>query len=115
MIDPTGQRVDASDRLYLSSNMPTLIIWGSRDRIIPVKHAQAAHEGMPGSRLEIFEDAGHFPQLDDPARFARTLEAFLNQTEPAELDANTMRDLVMEHDPDSAAVLKRLQREHPAA
>jgi pimeloyl-ACP methyl ester carboxylesterase len=115
VIDPTGQRINASDRLYLASKMPTLIVWGGRDRIIPVEHAQPAYEGMPGSRLELFEEAGHFPQLDDPLRFARTLGDFLSETEPARLDTGMMRELVLGHDPNSAAVLKRLQSEHPAA
>jgi pimeloyl-ACP methyl ester carboxylesterase len=60
VIDPTGQRINASDRLYLASMMPTLIVWGCRDRIIPVEHAQPTHDGMPGSALELFDDAGHF-------------------------------------------------------
>src|SRR5579864_8292638 len=94
VIDPTGQRINASDRLYLASMMPTLIIWGRRDRIIPVEHARPTHEGMPGSELELFEDAGHFPHLDDPLRFARTLEAFLHETIPARLDIEDMRELV---------------------
>ncbi len=115
VIDPTGQRVNASDRLYLSSKMPSMIIWGDRDRIIPVEHARPAHEGMPGSRLELFERAGHFPQLDDPVRFARTLEEFFSETRPARLDTDMMRDLVLARDPESAAVLERLQREHRAA
>jgi pimeloyl-ACP methyl ester carboxylesterase len=115
VIDPTGQRINASDRLYLASKMPTLIIWGRRDRIIPIEHAEPAHEGMPGSSLEVFDDAGHFPHLDDPLRFARALEAFLSETEPAQQDADAMRELVLARDPESAAVLKRLQREHPVA
>jgi pimeloyl-ACP methyl ester carboxylesterase len=114
VIDPTGQRINASDRLYLSSKMPTLIVWGRRDRIIPVAHARPAHEGMPGSRLELFEDAGHFPQLDDPLRFARLLEEFFSETEPARLDTGMMRELVLARDPHAAAVLTRLQREHTA-
>jgi len=115
VIDPTGQRINACDRLYLSSTMPTLIVWGRRDRIIPVKHAAPAHEGMPGSRLELFEAAGHFPQLDDPLRFARVLDDFIRETEPARLDTGMMRDLVLSHDPSSAAVLERLRGEHPTA
>ncbi len=115
VIDPTGQRINACDRLYLSSTMPTLIVWGRRDRIIPVKHAAPAHKGMPGSRLELFEDAGHFPQLDDPLRFARVLDDFIRETEPARLDTGMMRDLVLSHDPSSAAVLERLRGEHPTA
>jgi pimeloyl-ACP methyl ester carboxylesterase len=112
VIDPTGQRINASDRLYLASQMPTLIVWGSRDRIIPVAHAQPAHEGMPGSRLELFHQAGHFPHLDEPLRFAQTLEDFFADTEPAHLDTSMMRDLVLARDPSTAAVLERLRREH---
>jgi pimeloyl-ACP methyl ester carboxylesterase len=115
VIDPSGQRINASDRLYLASKMPTLIVWGRRDRIIPVEHAQPAHKGMPGSILELFDEAGHFPHLDDPLRFARTLQAFLQETSPARLDTGTMRELVLARDPKSAALLERLQREHPAA
>jgi pimeloyl-ACP methyl ester carboxylesterase len=112
VIDPTGQRINASDRLYLASKMPSLIIWGRRDRIIPVTHAQPTHDGMPGSRLELFDHSGHFPQLDDPLRFARTLQDFFADTEPARLDTGMMRELVLSRDPKSAAVLERLRREH---
>lgn len=115
VIDPTGQRVNASDRLYLASKMPTLIVWGRRDKIIPVDHAEPAHEGMPGSQLVLFDDAGHFPHLDDPVRFARTLKVFLDETEPARIEASMMRELVLNRDPKSASVLERLQREHPIA
>ena len=45
VIDPTGQRINASDRLYLASKMPTLIVWGSRDRIIPVEPREAGARG----------------------------------------------------------------------
>ncbi len=115
VIDPTGQRINAADRLYLAAKMPSLIVWGARDRIIPVEHAQPTHEGMPGSRLELFDDAGHFPHLDEPVRFAQTVEGFFAETEPARLDTGMMRELVLSRDPKSAAVLERLQREHPAA
>jgi len=113
VIDPMGQRINASDRLYLASKMPSLIIWGRRDRIIPVEHAQSAHKGMPGSRLELFEAAGHFPQLDDAVRFSRVLEDFFSETDPARLDTGMMRELVLERDRKAAAVLERLRREHP--
>ena len=55
------------DRCYLSEGMPTLLIWGGRDAIIPVDQARMVHAAMPGSRLEIFDDAGHFPHHTDPA------------------------------------------------
>ena len=113
VIDPTGQRINANDRLYLSAEMPSMIIWGSHDRIIPVAHAYAAHEGMPGSRLEVFEEAGHFPQLADPSRFARVLEDFVSHTEAAQITTGTMRDLVRDRDPQAAALMRRLQERHP--
>jgi pimeloyl-ACP methyl ester carboxylesterase len=112
VIDPTGQRINASDRLYLASKMPSLIVWGGHDRIIPVSHARPTHKAMPGSRLELFENAGHFPHLDDPLRFARVLLSFLDETKPAKLDTGEMRELVLDRDPETAKVLKRLQREH---
>jgi pimeloyl-ACP methyl ester carboxylesterase len=99
VIDPRGQRINASDRLYLASMMPTMIIWGCRDRVIPVAHAEPTHEGMPGSTLELIEDAGHFPHLDDPLRFARTREAFFLATEPPRRDTGVMRELVLARDP----------------
>jgi alpha-beta hydrolase superfamily lysophospholipase len=114
VIDPTGQRINASDRLYLTSKMPSLIVWGGRDRIIPAKHGQLALEAMPGSTLELFDDAGHFPHLDDPLRFVRTLEAFFEENDAAQLDTRAMREVVLDRDPKSSAILKRLQREHPA-
>jgi pimeloyl-ACP methyl ester carboxylesterase len=86
VIDPTGQRVSATDRLYLSTMMPALIVWGRRDPLIPVQHAGIANRGMPGSRVEIFDDAGHFPHLQDPIRFAGVLRDFMESTKPAKLD-----------------------------
>jgi len=81
-----GQRIAAGDRLYLAEALPILIVWGSRDPIIPVSHGESAHRSLPGSRLEIFEGAGHLPQLEEPGRFAAALDRFLAETEPAEFD-----------------------------
>jgi pimeloyl-ACP methyl ester carboxylesterase len=86
VIDITGQRVSATDRLYLAELLPSLIIWGRRDPLIPADHATVAHRGLPGSRLEVFDDAGHFPQLHDPVRFACTLIDFIETTEPTQID-----------------------------
>jgi pimeloyl-ACP methyl ester carboxylesterase len=94
LIDPGGQRVDATNRLYLAADTPTLIVWGALDAMIPVEHADAAHRRMPGSRLEIFEQAGHFPHLSEPGRFADVLSKFIAETEPAKLDARGMRKLL---------------------
>src|SRR5947209_14375013 len=85
VLDITGQRVSATDRLYLGALLPSLIIWGSRDPLIPVEHATVAQRGLPDSRLEVFEDVGHFPQLHHPVRFAQTLIDFIETTEPTQL------------------------------
>jgi pimeloyl-ACP methyl ester carboxylesterase len=82
-IDAGGQRVSATDRLYLAAELPTLIVWGERDPIIPVAHGRAAHAAIPGSRLEVFEGAGHFPHREAPARFVAVIEDFVRSTEPA--------------------------------
>jgi len=95
VIDPTGQRVSALDRLYLAEALPSLIVWGENDRIIPSHHAEIAHDAMPESRLELIEGAGHFPQMTDPIRVARALASFIDETEAAEIEAEDMRELVV--------------------
>ncbi len=94
IVDLRGQRVDASDRLYLAQALPFLIVWGERDPIIPVAHAHAAHDLVPGSQLEIFPGAGHFPHLDDPLRFVRLLTDFMRTGEPADVPAASFGDLL---------------------
>jgi pimeloyl-ACP methyl ester carboxylesterase len=94
VIDPGGQTVSARDRLYLAASVPTLIAWGDRDDIIPVEHAHAAHELLPGSRLEIFEGAGHFLHVEEPVRFAELLRDFIASTEPARRDLESYREML---------------------
>ena len=96
VIDHRGQRVSARDRLYLAESVPSLIVWGDRDRIIPAEHGRRAAREMPGSRFELFEGAGHFPHLVHPIPFARILARFVNETDPAELDVGEVRDLLVE-------------------
>jgi pimeloyl-ACP methyl ester carboxylesterase len=88
VIDPGGQRVSAQDRLNLAGLLPSLIVWGEKDSIIPVAHGAAAHEAMPGSRFEVFPDAGHRPHDADPERFAELLIDFCATTKPARLTAD---------------------------
>jgi pimeloyl-ACP methyl ester carboxylesterase len=94
VIDPSGQRVEATSRLYLAAGIPVLIVWGAHDTMIPVEHAYAAQRQLPGSRLEIFEQAGHFPHLSEPRRFAEILSSFIADTEPASLDPDRLRRLL---------------------
>ena len=92
VVDVSGQAVSARDRLYMASVMPTLIVWGERDRIIPVSHGRQAHEAMPGSRLVVFGEAGHFPHTEEPERFVEVLTEFVDGTEPMHLDEPGWRD-----------------------
>jgi pimeloyl-ACP methyl ester carboxylesterase len=96
VIDHRGQRVSARDRLYLAESVPSLIVWGDRDRIIPCEHGREAAASMPGSRFELFEGAGHFPHLDRPIQFSRLLARFVNETEPATLDVEAVRRMLDE-------------------
>jgi len=89
------QRVSALDRLYLAESVPSLLVWGDSDPIIPVAHGHVAHEAMPGSRFVVLEGVGHFPQLERPLRFSRLLAEFVAETEPAELDTTTIRDRLL--------------------
>src|SRR5918998_3371890 len=98
VIDPGGQRVSGHDRLYLAASLPTLLVWGERDPIIPVAHGRAAHAAMPGSRLEVFEGSGHFPHMDATPRFVAVLDDFLASTEPAQLDPETLRERILAGD-----------------
>jgi pimeloyl-ACP methyl ester carboxylesterase len=94
IVEPGGQRVNASDRLYLAENIPFMLIWGAHDPIIPVEHGIAAHELVPSSRLEVFEDAGHFPHVDDPQRFLDVVLDFIDSTDPADTDAEAWKDML---------------------
>jgi pimeloyl-ACP methyl ester carboxylesterase len=96
VVDVGGQTVSANDRLYLAQAVPTLIVWGDHDTIIPVEHAYAAHEAMPGSRLEIFPGIGHFPQSEDPQHFVDVLADFVDTSEPAETGDAHLRQLLVE-------------------
>jgi pimeloyl-ACP methyl ester carboxylesterase len=97
VIDAGGQRVDARDRLYLAEALPSLLVWGENDPIIPAVHGVRAHKLMPGSRLELFEGGGHFPHLDDPVRFTGLLREFVRDTRPADVDLRDARDLMLAH------------------
>jgi pimeloyl-ACP methyl ester carboxylesterase len=94
VIDLEGQRVSATDRLYLAERLPTLLIWGTDDPIIPVEHGRAAVERIPGSRLVEFPGTGHWPQLDDPERFVAEITEFVETTEPYEFDLQHMREML---------------------
>ncbi|HEY2833513.1 MAG TPA: alpha/beta hydrolase [Sporichthyaceae bacterium] len=83
IINIAGQRVSGVDKLHLTAEVPTMIVWGGRDPIIPAAHARQATAALPDARVEVFENAGHFPHCDEPVRFADLLLDFLAGTTPA--------------------------------
>jgi pimeloyl-ACP methyl ester carboxylesterase len=95
VIDPFGQRVSARDRLYLAGAIPTMIVWGDQDRVIPVDHAYAAHRLMPGSRLEILHGVGHLLPVDHADELRNLLVDFIDSTEPASVTEEDFRDAVL--------------------
>ena len=92
VIDLEGQRISATDRLYLAEQMPTMIIWGDQDPVIPVQHGRDAHELIPNSRYLELPGAGHWPMLDEPERLARELTDFIKTTEPYEFSVEAVRE-----------------------
>jgi pimeloyl-ACP methyl ester carboxylesterase len=103
VIEPSGQSVSATSRLHLAAHVPTMIVWGRRDGFIPVSHAFAAHAAIPGSRLEIFDDAGHFPHCEAAERFVEVLLDFVAGTAPAQLTVAEMRERLMRATPAPAS------------
>ena len=88
VVDPRGQAVSALNRLHLTADLPTMVIWGDQDRIIPVEHGYALHEARPGSRLEVLEGVGHFPHVERPSEVVDLIDDFINSTgQPADKDA----------------------------
>lgn len=90
-VDWRGQCITMLDRAYLAEGLPVLLMWGRRDAVIPFGHAMAAHGAMGGSRLEVFDEAGHFPHRSDPARFMDVLTGFIDETEPPAYDREVWR------------------------
>lgn len=89
-----GQRVSAADRLHLAAHVPTLIVWGDDDPIIPVEHARATHAAIPESRLEIVAGGGHWPHLEDPHRVAAAMREFIATTAPARFSPASAAELL---------------------
>ncbi|MBX5467318.1 MAG: alpha/beta fold hydrolase [Firmicutes bacterium] len=57
--------------------MPTLVVWGREDRIVPLAYGEALAARLPRARLVVFDACGHLPHLEWPERFNQTVAAFL--------------------------------------
>jgi pimeloyl-ACP methyl ester carboxylesterase len=77
VIDVTGQTVSAQTKLAQISTVPTMVVWGRRDRMIPPSHLDAVRRELPRSRVELLPRSGHFPHLDEPERFTAAVLSFL--------------------------------------
>jgi pimeloyl-ACP methyl ester carboxylesterase len=100
VVDWRGQAITMLDRCYLTKGMPTLLVWGARDGVIPCSHGVIAHAAMPGSRFEVFDEAGHFPHHSDTTRFLGVLDDFLASTAPASYSSAEWRDALRRGPPE---------------
>ena len=89
-LDPLGQREVLLDELP-SLTMPTLLVWGERDRVLPVWQARPAPARLPEGSLEIIPDCGHLPHVEWPDRFVQALDGFLRDREDAEPNPRNSR------------------------
>ncbi len=76
-VDLFGVHLDLLDRLR-TLQMPTLLLWGERDRVTPYAHALHARKFIRQGRLVVFTGCGHAPYAERPADFARVVNVWLN-------------------------------------
>jgi len=94
VVDWRGQVVTMTDRAYLALHMPTCVMWGEQDTVVPVGQAEIARRTIPGVRIDIVPGAGHFPHEEFPDRFAAVLTDFVRNTPAAAYDATRWRSLL---------------------
>jgi pimeloyl-ACP methyl ester carboxylesterase len=82
VVDHRGQSVSALNRLHMTSELPTLVIWGDNDKIIPVEHGHAVQELRPSCRLEVLPGVGHFPHVERPSDVVDLIDDFVATTTP---------------------------------
>lgn len=70
---PHGQHADRIAEIQV----PTLIIWGGRDRLIPPQHGELFHRDIAASRLVVFPELGHVPHEEDAAATVAVVQKFL--------------------------------------
>ena len=78
LFDFNGQREVLLDQLHTLS-MPTLVVWGACDYVLPAYQAQDAVDRLPAGRLSVFPDCGHLPHVECPDRFAAVLGEWLTE------------------------------------
>jgi 2-hydroxy-6-oxonona-2,4-dienedioate hydrolase len=73
-----GQREVLVDRLA-QLERPTILVWGTRDRVLPYSQAKEAFSRLPEGYLELIPECGHLPQVEQPERFVSGLRRFLSE------------------------------------
>lgn len=85
LFDAHGQREVLLDQLH-TLTMPTLVVWGAWDLVLPAYQAKAAVDRLPHGRLALFPDCGHLPHVEQPDRFVAELRELLDgQPTPRQL------------------------------
>ena len=64
--------------LHRLKNLPSLIIWGQQDGIIPVNAGEMYQQSIPGSRLSVIDGCGHRPEVEKPGEFVKQVQQFLS-------------------------------------
>jgi pimeloyl-ACP methyl ester carboxylesterase len=73
-----AQMVPSNTGSLKNLQVPTLVMWGAQDKLIPLDNAHQFARDIKGSKLVVFDDLGHVPQQEDPQRTLNVLRAFLN-------------------------------------
>ena len=76
LVDPGGQREVLLDRLP-HLQVPTLVVWGTRDRVFPDSQAREAASRLRDGSLALIPECGHMPHVECPDRFVAALDEFL--------------------------------------
>ncbi|HYF18539.1 MAG TPA: alpha/beta hydrolase [Ramlibacter sp.] len=58
-------------------DVPTQLVWGAQDRIVGVDYGRRWQQAIPGAQLAVIEEAGHYPQVEQPERFVEALDRFV--------------------------------------
>jgi pimeloyl-ACP methyl ester carboxylesterase len=74
---------EASAARVVEVAQPTLILWGGRDRLIPLANGERLHRDIVGSQLVVFPELGHVPHEEDPQATLAAVQAFLARPVPA--------------------------------
>lgn len=73
----------ATKEKLMAISVPTLILWGDKDAVVPMSDAQKFKEAIPNSSVIIYQNVGHLPQEESAEKSARDLKSFLDGLQPA--------------------------------